>query len=176
MSKPINPSRMRAKMNDKRLTNAELAELSGTSESTIKRALNGANMSHYTLSQIADSLDVREEWLSGDEPEIEPGEPAPGSTADRDDPVEPAEPEEAIRAESGEARQSGVEEAIEAVGKIYIERIEDLRQRVEDQKTLYYKSRRECHALWAFIVAIVSFICIMLAVDVFNPNIGWVRN
>ncbi len=161
---------MRAKMNDKRLTNAELAELSGTSESTIKRALNGANMSHYTLSQIADSLDVREEWLSGDEPEIEPGEPAPGSTADCDGPVEPAEPEDAVKAESG------IEEAIEAVGKIYIERIEDLRQRVEDQKTLYYKSRRECHALWAFIVAIVSFICIMLAVDVFNPNIGWVRN
>ena len=170
MSKPINPSRMRAKMNDKRLTNAELAELSGTSESTIKRALNGATMSHYTLSQIADSLDVREEWLSGDEPEIEPGEPAPGSTADCDGPVEPAEPEDAVKAESG------IEEAIEAVGKIYIERIEDLRQRVEDQKTLYYKSRRECHALWAFIVAIVSFICIMLAVDVFNPNIGWVRN
>lgn len=161
---------MRAKMNDKRLTNAELAELSGTSESTIKRALNGANMSHYTLSQIADSLDVREEWLSGDEPEIEPGEPAPGSTANCDDPVEPAEPEDAVKAESG------IEEAIEAVGRIYIERIEDLRQRVEDQKTLYYKSRRECHALWAFIVAIVSFICIMLAVDVFNPNIGWVRN
>ena len=161
---------MRAKMNDKRLTNAELAELSGTSESTIKRALNGANMSHYTLSQIADSLDVREEWLSGDEPEIEPGEPAPGSTANCDDPVEPAEPEDAVKAESG------IEEAIEAVGRIYIERIEDLRQRVEDQKTLYYKSRRECHALWVFIVAIVSFICIMLAVDVFNPNIGWVRN
>lgn len=170
MSKPINPSRMRAKMNDKRLTNAELAELSGTSESTIKRALNGANMSHYTLSQIADSLDVREEWLSGDEPEIEPSEPAPGSTADCNDPAEPAEPEDAVKAESG------IEEAIEAVGRIYIERIEDLRQRVEDQKTLYYKSRRECHALWAFIVAIVSFICIMLAVDVFNPNIGWVRN
>lgn len=161
---------MRAKMNDKRLTNAELAELSGTSESTIKRALNGANMTHYTVSRIAESLDVREEWLLGDEPEIEPGEPAPGSTADCDDPVEPAEPEDAVKAESG------IEEAIEAVGKIYIERIEDLRQRVEDQKTLYYKSRRECHALWAFIVAIVSFICIMLAVDVFNPNIGWVRN
>lgn len=170
MSKPINPSRMRAKMNDKRLTNAELAELSGTSESTIKRALNGANMSHYTLSQIADSLDVREEWLSGDEPEIEPSEPAPGSTTNCDDPAEPAELEDTVKAESG------IEEAIEAVGRIYIERIEDLHQRVEDQKTLYYKSRRECHALWAFIVAIVSFICIMLAVDVFNPNIGWVRN
>ena len=176
MSKPVNPSRMRAKMNDKGLTNAELAELSGTSESTVKRALNGSNISHYTLSQIADSLGVREEWLSGDEPEIEPVELAPGSTADCDGPIETAEPEETVGAESGEARQGGVKEAVEAVGKIYIERIEDLRQRVEDQKTLYYKSRRECHALWAFVVAIVSFICIMLAVDVFNPHIGWVRN
>lgn len=176
MSKPVNPSRMRKKMNDKGLTNAELAELSGTSESTVKRALNGSNMSHYTLSQIADSLGVREEWLSGDEPEIEPVEPAPGSTADCDDPIEPAEPEDAVKAESSEARQSGIEEAIEAVGRVYIERIEDLRQRVEDQKTMYYKSRRECHALWGFVVAIVSFICIMLAVDVFNPHIGWVRN
>ena len=176
MSKPANPSRMRAKMNDKGLTNAELAELSGTSESTVKRALNGSNISHYTLSQIADSLGVREEWLSGDEPEIELVEPTPGSTADCDDPIEPAEPEETVRAESDEARQISVKDTVEAVGKIYIERIEDLRQRVEDQKTLYYKSRRECHALCVFIVAIVSFICIMLAVDIFNSHIGWVRN
>lgn len=182
MGKSVNAARMRAKMNDKKLTNADLAELSGTSESTVKRALNGSSMNAYTLTQIADSLGVREEWLTGDEPEIEPSEPVHEPATSPDEPAATLDDPVVSQEDFNRLREKDMKEVIEAVERIYVERIEDWRQRVEDQrqriedqKAMYARSRKECHALLIFIAAIVGFVCAVLAFDIMNPNVGWVR-
>lgn len=178
MNLMVNLPRLRERMNERQLSNARLALEAKVSESTIKRILSGSPTTLTTAGMIALALETSVDELTADEPAVDPaltgGEPG-DSPVDGDCPeinrdcpgVDPAK----IEAE----RENDMKAALAALEKVYLARIEDWRQRVEDQKAANAKSRQECHALLFLIVLLVAFICTMLAVDVFNPNVGWVR-
>lgn len=169
----MNLPRLREKMNERQLSNARLALESKVSESTIKRILGGASTTLTTAEMIALALETTVDELTADEPGVDlsltGGEPG-GSSVDGDCP-------EIDRDCPGidPARENDMRAALAALEKVYLARIEDWRQRVEDQKAANARSRQECHALLLLIVLLVAFVCTMLAVDVFNPHVGWVR-
>lgn len=177
MTPTVTLPRLREKMNERQISNARLALESKVSESTIKRILGGSPTTLTTAGMLALALETTVSELT-DEPAVDQrltdGEPDYLSVdedcpeIDRNCPaVDPAE----IEAE----REKDMKAAFAALEKVYLARIEDWRQRVEDQKAANARSRRECHALLFLIVLLVAFICTMLAVDIFNPNVGWVR-
>lgn len=173
MNLTVNLPRLREKMNERQLSNARLALESKVSESTIKRILGGASTTLTTAEMIALALETTVDELAADEPGVDlsltGGEPG-GSSVDGDCP-------EIDRDCPGidPARENDMRAALAALEKVYLARIEDWRQRVEDQKAANARSRQECHALLLLIVLLVAFVCTMLAVDVFNPHVGWVR-
>lgn len=173
MNLTVNLPRLREKMNERQLSNARLALESKVSESTIKRILGGASTTLTTAEMIALALETTVDELTADEPGVDlsltGGEPG-GSSVDGDCP-------EIDRDCPGidPARENDMRAALAALEKVYLARIEDWRQRVEDQKAANARSRQECHALLLLIVLLVAFVCTMLAVDVFNPHVGWVR-
>nr|DAE98726.1 MAG TPA: helix-turn-helix domain protein [Caudoviricetes sp.] len=178
MNLTVNLPRLREKMNERQLSNARLALESKVSESTIKRILSGASTTLTTAEMIALALETTVDELTADEPVADPsltgGEPG-NSSVDGDCPGVDADYPAVDLAEIEAERENDMKAALAALEKVYLERIEDWRQRVEDQKAANARSRRECHVLLFLIVLLVAFICTMLAVDVFNPHIGWVR-
>lgn len=181
MNLTVNLPRLREKMNERKLSNARLALESKVSESTIKRILGGSPTTLTTAEMIALALGTTVDELTADEPGVDlsltGGEPG-NSSVDGDCPEINADCPAVDLAEIEAEREKDMKAALaalEKVYKVYLERIEDWRQRVEDQKAANARSRRECHVLLFLIVLLVAFICTMLAVDVFNPHIGWVR-
>ena len=173
MNLTVNLPRLREKMNERQLSNARLALESKVSESTIKRILGGSPTTLTTAEMIALALETTVDELTADEPGVDlplTGDEPGGSSVDGDCP-------EIDRDYPGidPARENDMRAALAALEKVYLARIEDWRQRVEDQKAANARSRRECHVLLFLIVLLVAFICTMLAVDVFNPHVGWVR-
>lgn len=178
MNLTVNLPRLREKMNERQLSNARLALESKVSESTIKRILGGASTTLTTAEMIALALETTVDELTADEPGVDPsltgGEPG-NSSVDGDCPGIDADYPAVNPAEIEAEREKDMKAALAALEKVYLERIEDWRQRVEDQKAANARSRRERHALLLLIVLLVAFVCTMLAVDVFNPHVGWVR-
>lgn len=178
MNLTVNLPRLREKMNERQLSNARLALESKVSESTIKRILSGSSTTLTTAEMIALALETTVDELAADEPVADPsltgGEPG-NQGIDGDCPGIGADCPAVDPAEIEAKREKDMKAALAALEKVYLERIEDWRQRVEDQKAANARSRRECHVLLFLIVLLVAFICTMLAVDVFNPHIGWVR-
>lgn len=178
MNLTVNLPRLREKMNERQLSNARLALESKVSESTIKRILSGSSTTLTTAEMIALALETTVDELTADEPGVDlsltGGEPG-NSSVDGDCPEINADYPAVDLAEIEVEREKDMKAALAALEKVYLERIEDWRQRVEDQKAANARSRRECHVLLFLIVLLVAFICTMLAVDVFNPHIGWVR-
>lgn len=173
MNLTVNLPRLREKMNERQLSNARLALESKVSESTIKRILGGSPTTLTTAEMIALALETTVDELTADEPGVDlplTGDEPGGSSVDGDCP-------EIDRDCPGidPARENDMRAALAALEKVYLARIEDWRQRVEDQKAANARSRQECHALLLLIVLLVAFVCTMLAVDVFNPHVGWVR-
>lgn len=148
MNLSVNPMRLRQKMSELSLTNARLAETSGISESTIKRALNGAQMSSYTIETLAIAVNVNANWLTGDEPEIDPSEP-------------PQRPEEPQTSDADMYLHSKIEAA-------YIERINDL-------KAVCEHTRKQLRIAVIIACVLVAFICVLFAYDIMNPTAGWIR-
>lgn len=148
MNLSVNPMRLRQKMSELSLTNARLAETSGISESTIKRALNGAQMSSYTIKTLAIAVNVNTNWLTGDEPEIDPSEP-------------PQQSEERRMSDADMYLHSKIEAA-------YIERINDL-------KAVYEHTRKQLRIAVIIACALAAFICVLFAYDIMNPTAGWIR-
>ena len=178
MNLTVHLPRLREKMNERQLSNARLALESKVSESTIKRILGGSPTTLTTAEMIALALETTVDELTADEPvadsSLTGGEPG-NSSVDGDCPGIDADYPAVNLAEIEAEREKDMKAALAALEKVYLERIEDWRQRVEDQKAANARSRRECHVLLFLMVLLVAFICTMLAVDVFNPHIGWVR-
>lgn len=178
MNLTVNLPRLREKMNERQLSNARLALESKVSESTIKRILSGSSTTLTTAEMIALALETTVDELTADEPGVDlsltGGEPG-NSSVDGDCPGIDADYPAVNLAEIEAEREKDMKAALAALEKVYLERIEDWRQRVEDQKAANARSRRECHVLLFLIVLLVAFVCTMLAVDVFNPHVGWVR-
>nr|DAM97700.1 MAG TPA: Cro/C1-type HTH DNA-binding domain protein [Caudoviricetes sp.] len=178
MNLTVNLPRLREKMNERQLSNARLALESKVSESTIKRILSGSPTTLTTAEMIALALETTVDELTADEPVADPsltgGEPG-NQSIDEDCPGIDADYPAVNLAEIEAEREKDMKAALAALEKVYLERIEDWRQRVEDQKAANARSRRECHVLLFLIVLLVAFVCTMLAVDVFNPHVGWVR-
>ena len=57
---------------------------------------------------------------------------------------------------------------LDAIERVYIQRIEDLKSRIEDMK-------KEKRTLLLLTVVLVAFICLLFGFDVLNPNAGWFR-
>lgn len=178
MNLTVHLPRLREKMNERQLSNARLALESKVSESTIKRILGGSPTTLTTAEMIALALETTVDELTADEPvadsSLTGGEPG-NSSVDGDCPGIDADYPAVNLAEIEAAREKDMKAALAALEKVYLERIEDWRQRVEDQKAANARSRRERHVLLFLIVLLVAFVCTMLAVDVFNPHVGWVR-
>lgn len=178
MNLTVNLPRLREKMNERQLSNARLALESKVSESTIKRILGGSPTTLTTAEMIALALETTVDELTAGEPvadlPLTGGEPG-NSSVNGDYPEINADCPAVNLAEIEAEREKDMKAALAALEKVYLERIEDWRQRVEDQKAANARSRRECHVLLFLIVLLVAFVCTMLAVDVFNPHVGWVR-
>lgn len=178
MNLTVNLPRLREKMNERQLSNARLALESKVSESTIKRILGGSPTTLTTAEMIALALETTVDELTADEPvadlSLTGGEPD-NSSVDGDYPEINADCPAVNLVEIEAEREKDMKAALAALEKVYLERIEDWRQRVEDQKAANARSRRERHVLLFLIVLLVAFVCTMLAVDVFNPHVGWVR-
>lgn len=135
-------------MSEMSLTNSRLAETSGVSESTIKRALNGTPMSSYTIKTLAIAVNVSTNWLTGDEPEIEPSEP-------------PQQPDVPQLNGSDMNLYVKIQEA-------YVDRIADL-------KATYEHTKKQLRIAVIIACALVAFICLLFAYDIMNPSAGWIR-
>lgn len=122
------------------LTNLRLAEAAGLSEGTIKRILKGYPTTRTTASLLAAAFDVTiDELVSG------------VSETDEE------EPEEVT-----------VEEAVKALEKIYLDRIEDL-------KAMIAHTRKEFRVAAAVAISLAAFVCFLFAYDIMNPTIGWIQ-
>lgn len=145
-------------MEDKRMTNRDVARLADISDSTVSRVLasDGQTAAATTLEAICRALQVDED------PGAEQTE-----TAAAESPAEPA-------ADSDAAESAGAVEYIpvgvssEDMERIYERRVEDLRRQVDSKER------------W---LRITVFICVFLAgallllllVDFLLPSIGWFR-
>lgn len=164
----VNLPNLREKMNARGLSNVRLANESNVSESTIKRILSGSPTTFVTAEMLASTLGTTLDELSGNEPELTLDDPAMN-------PADPRQGHDEPEIDPAVDRQISTKEAIVVIEQVYLARIDDWRQRVEDQKAALARSRRECHALLIFIAVIVAFVCTMLAVDILNPTVGWIR-
>lgn len=153
MNLTVNLPRLREKMNERQLSNARLALESKVSESTIKRILGGSPTTLTTAEMIALALETTVDELTAGEPvadlPLTGGEPG-NSSVNGDYPE--------INADCPAVNLAEIEA-----------------EREKDMKAANARSRRECHVLLFLIVLLVAFVCTMLAVDVFNPHVGWVR-
>lgn len=64
---------------------------------------------------------------------------------------------------------------VSTLSESYLAQIVELQRRVEDLKALYYHERTERQKTLVFTLILVIFICLILTVDILNPQIGWVR-
>lgn len=136
----INVDALQRLMGKNCLTNLRLAEAAGLSEGTIKRILKGYPTTRTTASLLAAAFDVTiDELVSG------------VSEADEE------EPEEVT-----------VEEAVKALEKIYLDRIEDL-------KAMIAHTRKEFRVAAAVAISLAAFVCFLFAYDIMNPTIGWIQ-
>ena len=136
----INVDALQRLMGKNCLTNLRLAEAAGLSEGTIKRILKGYPTTRTTASLLAAAFDVTiDELVSG------------VSEADEE------EPEEVT-----------VEEAVKALEKIYLDRIEDL-------KAMIAHTRKEFRVAAAVAISLAAFVCFLFASDIMNPQIGWIQ-
>lgn len=145
-------------MEDKRMTNRDVARLADISESTVSRMLasDGRNVGATTLEAICQALQVDED------PGAEQTE-----TAAAESPSEPA-------ADSDVAESAGTVEYIpvgvssEDMERIYERRVEDLRQQVD--------SKEHWLRVTVFIcICLIGAILLILIVDFLSPSIGWFR-
>lgn len=155
MSITVDPARLRAKMDEKGLTNARLADAAGVSEGTIKRLMRGESTSGMTLTLVADALDVPMQWLTAqpdhdDEPDASGDDQTTSPDADMD-------------------------VSTQRLIASYVAQIEMLTQRITDLRTLLYRERQEKHRVMVFVVALVVLMCAWLTIDVVNPSVGWLR-
>lgn len=136
----INVDALQRLMGKNCLTNLRLAEAAGLSEGTIKRILKGYPTTRTTASLLAAAFDVTiDELVSG------------VSETDEE------EPEEVT-----------VEEAVKALEKIYLDRIEDL-------KAMIAHTRKEFRVAAAVAISLAAFVCFLFAYDIMNPTIGWIQ-
>lgn len=136
----INVDALQRLMGKNCLTNLRLAEAAGLSEGTIKRILKGYPTTRTTASLLAAAFDVTiDELVSG------------VSETDEE------EPEEVT-----------VEEAVKALEKIYLDRIEDL-------KAMIAHTRKEFRVAAAVAILLAAFVCFLFAYDIMNPTIGWIQ-
>lgn len=137
----VNVDALQKLMDKNCLTNLRLAETAGLSEGTIKRILKGYPTTRTTVSLLAAAFDVTvDELVSG--------------VSETD---EQEEPEEVT-----------MEEAVNALEKIYLERIEDL-------KAMIARTQKEFRAAVVVAVLLVAFICFLFAYDLMNPTVGWIQ-
>lgn len=144
-------------MEDKRMTNRDVARLADISESTVSRMLasDGRNVGATTLEAICQALQVDED------PGAEQTE-----TAAEEDATEPAAAPPVEAAGTVEYLPVGLSH--EEMERIYERRVEDLRRQVDSKER------------W---LRITVFICVFLAgallllllVDFLLPSIGWFR-
>ena len=136
----INVDALQRLMGKNCLTNLRLAEAAGLSEGTIKRILKGYPTTRTTASLLAAAFDVTiDELVSG------------VSETDEE------EPEEVT-----------VEEAVKALEKIYLDRIEDL-------KAMIAHTRKEFRVAAAVAILLAAFVCFLFAYDIMNPTVGWIQ-
>ncbi len=136
----INADALQRLMDKNCLTNLRLAEAAGLSEGTIKRILKGYPTTRTTASLLAAAFDVTvDELVSG------------VSETDEE------EPEEVT-----------VEEAVKALEKIYLDRIEDL-------KAMIAHTRKEFRVAAAVAILLAAFVCFLFAYDIMNPTVGWIQ-
>ena len=120
-----NPKRLRAKMDEHGFTNAKLAEAAGVSERTIKRLLHGATSTVTTLSYIATALDVTLVWL-----------------VCKDDPPDETHENEII----SEPHDCSDKQSVSRLEQSYNAQINDLKQRIEAIRELYFRAERKAPA------------------------------
>lgn len=145
-------------MEDKRMTNRDVARLADISESTVSRMLasDGRNVGAATLEAICQALQVDED------PGVEQTE-----TTAAESPAEPAADSDASES-AGTVEYIPVGVSSEDMERIYERRVEDLRRQVDSKER------------W---LRITVFICVFLAgallllllVDFLLPSIGWFR-
>lgn len=137
----INVDALQKLMDKNCLTNLRLAETAGLSEGTIKRILKGYPTTRTTVSLLAAAFDVTvDELVSG--------------VSETD---EQEEPEEVT-----------MEEAVKALEKIYLERIEDL-------KAMISHTRNEFRVAAVVAISLAAFVCFLFAYDIMNPTVGWIQ-
>lgn len=151
-------SQCKQAMEDKRMTNRDVARLADISESTVSRMLasDGRNVGATTLEAICQALQVDED------PGAEQTE-----TAAAESPAEPA-------ADSDAAESVGTVEYIpvgvssEDMERIYERRVEDLRRQVD--------SKERWLRITVFIcVFLAGALLLLLVFDFLLPSIGWFR-
>lgn len=118
--------RCKREMEEKNMTNRDIARIANISEPTVSRILsgNGQNTSVASLSAICAALGI-------------------------------AEPYKVV------SESSSVED-------IYKERIDDL-------KSIISNKDKWIRCLFIACAVLVAFVLCMLAIDILNPNVGWVR-
>lgn len=137
----INPEELRKLIDQKHFTNTRLAEETGLSDGTVKRLLKGCPTTYATASLIAATFDVTIDELVSGVCEID----------EQEEPVEVT-----------------VEEAIKALEKIYLDRIEDL-------KAMIARTQRGFRIAAIVAILLAAFICFLFAYDVMNPTAGWIQ-
>lgn len=138
------------------LTTAQLAERAGISESTLKRILSGstADPGVQTLRMIAKALNVPFGWLAeeyGDAsaPPSDAAAPLPSSAPN-------------------DSTSMLLREMISSIREVYEARVADLNR-------MLVSHQRSFKLLGCFVIALVIFLCLILAIDLANPSIGWFR-
>ena len=145
-------------MEDKRMTNRDVARLADISESTVSRMLasDGRNVGATTLEAICQALQVDED------PGAEQTE-----TAAADSPAEPAADSDASES-AGTVEYIPVGVSSEDMERIYERRVEDLRRQVD--------SKERWLRITVFICVFLSgALLLLLLLDFLLPSIGWFR-
>lgn len=153
-----NPDRLRAKMDEFGYSNARLADLAGVSEGTIKRLMRGETSTRPTLSLVSIALDVSIDWLTSPDPPPKPADDPPLSEIAQ------------LYPDDSESKAS-----VDRLEKSYQTQIENLKQRIEALRELYFHEHQEKHRIMIFTVVLVAFLCFWFTVDILNPSVGWLR-
>lgn len=166
----MNKARIRQLMDERGLSISDLAEISNTSESTIKRLRNGSTPHPYTAAQIAKALDTTVEWLS------EPAEDAPAPPElvvnPAEEPVIPIIEPDLSQVNKENKDVAAMQTALDHLKLSENDRFAELKEAYKDR--IRSLTRDKIILGTSTVLLIIFFICLFLY-DISLPDAGWFR-
>jgi transcriptional regulator with XRE-family HTH domain len=166
----MNKARIRQLMDEKGISISDLAEMSDTSESTIKRLRNGSTPHPYTAAQIAKALDTTVEWLS--EPEEDAPAPPELVVNPATDPIIPIVEPDLSQVNNENKDVAAMQTALDHLKTSDDDRFADLKEAYKDRIRALCQDKI---VLGISTAALVIFLLALFIYDIATPTSGWFR-